>query len=285
MFQSWIPGFNPDNPPNLAFPTWVALRRLPFEHHDQALAIAESLGEVIDIDTSNDIAKDPRFCVNLMVNEGWITSIELKSEEGTGPPQSVIVDYDKMPIRCRACQSWKHKVRDCKENQRRSMQGLRRKPHSFHPNQQAKGKRIVLDDEGFQQVRGRKNTRRNIFDKENDFSRWHATDLREEAQSNQNQGQRTPARTSHIEEEDVSITEARRHKFDGQTSESGKETNHNKQSGGRVEHQNKSLEARGEDLEGVEGTQEAPLGKYGKKSQALEDASVGIGDDSTSKMA
>ena len=30
MIQSWVPGFNPDNPSNLAFPTWVALRRLPF---------------------------------------------------------------------------------------------------------------------------------------------------------------------------------------------------------------------------------------------------------------
>jgi hypothetical protein len=39
MLQSWIPGFNPDNPNNLAFPTWVALRKLPFEHHDQALTM------------------------------------------------------------------------------------------------------------------------------------------------------------------------------------------------------------------------------------------------------
>ena len=38
MIQSWVPGFNPDNPSNLAFPTWVALRRLPFEHHDQTLS-------------------------------------------------------------------------------------------------------------------------------------------------------------------------------------------------------------------------------------------------------
>ena len=45
MLQSWVLGFNPDNPSNLAFPTWVALRRLPFEHHDQALAIAKTLGK------------------------------------------------------------------------------------------------------------------------------------------------------------------------------------------------------------------------------------------------
>ena len=54
MIQSWVPGFNPDMPSNLAFPTWVALRNLPFEHHDQTLAIAGSLREVIGIDTSNE---------------------------------------------------------------------------------------------------------------------------------------------------------------------------------------------------------------------------------------
>ena len=80
IFQSWIPRFNPDNPCNLAFPIWVGLRRLPFEHHDQAVAIAKSMGEVgevTDIDTSNDTTKDPRFGINLKVNEGWISSIEL----------------------------------------------------------------------------------------------------------------------------------------------------------------------------------------------------------------
>ena len=58
MLQSWVPGFNPDNPSYLAFPTWVSLRNMPFEHQDQAMAIAEPLGEVIGMDTANDQAKD-----------------------------------------------------------------------------------------------------------------------------------------------------------------------------------------------------------------------------------
>ena len=98
MIQSWVHGFNPDNPSNLAFPTWVALRRLPFEHHDQALAIAKTLREVIGIDTSNESARDPRFCVNLMVNKGWVTNIDLETEDGTLPIQKVLVDYDKLPM-------------------------------------------------------------------------------------------------------------------------------------------------------------------------------------------
>lgn len=50
MLQNWVPGFNPDNPSNLAFPTCVSLRHLPFEHHDQALDIVNFLGEVIGVD-------------------------------------------------------------------------------------------------------------------------------------------------------------------------------------------------------------------------------------------
>ena len=37
LIQSWVPGFNPENPSNLAFPTWVSLRNMPFEHLDQAI--------------------------------------------------------------------------------------------------------------------------------------------------------------------------------------------------------------------------------------------------------
>jgi hypothetical protein len=43
-----------------------------------------------------------------------------------------------------------------------------------------KEKNIVLDEDGFQQVRNRKNTRRNIFDLVNDEMRGSAYALREE---------------------------------------------------------------------------------------------------------
>lgn len=71
MIQSWVPGFNPESPSNLAFPTWVTLRNLPYEHLDQALEIAKSLGEVIGTNKSNVGAKDQRFCINLKVKDGW----------------------------------------------------------------------------------------------------------------------------------------------------------------------------------------------------------------------
>ena len=185
MLQSWVPGFNPDNPSNLAFPTWVALRKLPFEHHDQALAIAETLGEVIGIDTANENARDPRFCINLVVSRGWVTSIDLETEGGILPVQKVIVDYDKLPMRCKACHSWKHRVRDCKEIQKNTLRGGRRPTHAFPQHQQDKGKNIVTDEDGFQQVRNRKNTRRNIFDAVDDDMRSSAYALREEIRAAQ----------------------------------------------------------------------------------------------------
>jgi hypothetical protein len=79
------------------------------------------LGEVIGIDTSNKTAKDPRFCINLVVSGGWVTNIDLETEGGILPVQKVLVDYDKLPMRCKVCHSWKHRVRDSKEIQKKTL--------------------------------------------------------------------------------------------------------------------------------------------------------------------
>ena len=97
------------------------------------------------------------------ISKGWATSIELVTEGGILPPQRVMIDYDKLPIRCRVCLSWKHKASDCKENQKRPIKGKERPLQNHQIHQQEKGKNIVLDQDGVQQVKSRKNTRRNIF--------------------------------------------------------------------------------------------------------------------------
>jgi hypothetical protein len=78
------------------------------------------LGAVIGIDTANETAKDPHFYINLVVSSGWVTSIDLETEGRTLPIQKILVDYDKLPMRCKACHSWKHRVRDCLEVQKTS---------------------------------------------------------------------------------------------------------------------------------------------------------------------
>ena len=50
----------------------MVLRRLPFEHHDQAIAIVETLEEVTGLDTANDTAKDPRFCTTRAADGGVV---------------------------------------------------------------------------------------------------------------------------------------------------------------------------------------------------------------------
>ena len=91
------------------------MRNMSFEHQDQAIAIVGPLGEVIGINTGNESAKDPRFCINLEISKGWATCIDLESEEGILPPQKIVVDHDKLPIKCRLCLSWKHEANNCKE--------------------------------------------------------------------------------------------------------------------------------------------------------------------------
>ena len=96
--------------------------------------------------------------------------------------QKIMVDYDKLPIRCRICLSWKHKANECNEMQRKPHRrtDLGRSSHTYHHYQNEKGKNIVVDEEGFQQVRSRKNTRRNIFENRSQLPRSYTADPRPE---------------------------------------------------------------------------------------------------------
>ena len=121
--------------------------------------------------------------MNLVVNKGWVTSIELETEDGSHPTQKVLVDYDKLPMRCKTCHSWKHRVRDCNANQKRPVRGGRRSTHLPQMHQQDKGKNIRIDEDGFQKVINRKNTRRSILNTINDEMRSSAFALAEESRA------------------------------------------------------------------------------------------------------
>lgn len=125
----------------------------------------ESLGEVIGIDRLDLTDRDPGFCINLNVKEGWVTSIALNSEDGILPTQIIEVDYDTLPFRCRSCLSWKHKVKDCREASRLS-KGAKQPPQVTQKQPQERNKGIVLGQEGYQQVRNKRSIRRNIFEEQ-----------------------------------------------------------------------------------------------------------------------
>src|ERR1700738_5288085 len=97
------------------------------------------------METENEYAKDPRFCVNLEISKGWATSIELITEGGILPPQTISIDYDKLPIRCRVCLSWKHKASECKEFQKRPIRGRERMAHAHQVQHPEKGKNTIID--------------------------------------------------------------------------------------------------------------------------------------------
>ena len=109
------------------------------------------------------------------------------------------------------CQSWKHRVRDCKEQHRRPLKGERRQPHSFHANQQDKGKHKIIYEDGFQRVQNRKNTIMNIF--ENEKKRTSIYNQEEASPANAN-----PARSIHNAEEDTSVLKEQHNLGGGQTS-------------------------------------------------------------------
>ena len=88
--------------------------------------------------------------INLMVNNGWITSIDLETNDGLFPIQKVLADYDKLPMHCKVCHSWKHIVKDSTEIQKRMAKGGRRPAHTSHKPTPDKGKNISLDEDGFQ---------------------------------------------------------------------------------------------------------------------------------------
>lgn len=64
----------------------------------------------------------------------------------------------------RACIRWKHRAKECKECPREPFKGVRRPTHAYHAHGQEKNKNIVVDQEGFRQVKSKKTTRKYIFE-------------------------------------------------------------------------------------------------------------------------
>lgn len=99
-----------------------------------------------------------------MVNKGWVTSIILGFEECILPPQTVVVDYENLPIKCRASHIWTHKVKYCtkiKAKTKRIEEDGGQHMLPTHSNK-TKGKGVHVEQEGFQQVENRK-AKKNTF--------------------------------------------------------------------------------------------------------------------------
>ncbi|KAG0623894.1 hypothetical protein M758_3G209300 [Ceratodon purpureus] len=113
VYQEWVNNFNPDNPTGLRIPVWISLLKLPHEFKPLEGYVAASLGPVYMADSQNKHNRDPRFCVGLDLAQGWPSAIELDGLEGKS--NTILVNYDQAPVRCKFCYSLRHKVADCLE--------------------------------------------------------------------------------------------------------------------------------------------------------------------------
>ncbi|KAG0594516.1 hypothetical protein M758_UG084500 [Ceratodon purpureus] len=113
IFQEWEPNFNPDYPKGLKLPTWISLTKLPHEFKPVEGLIAAILGPVYQADQHNYHLRDPRFCVGLDLTQGWPSALAVRGIENQ--LNTIIINYDHAPIRCRFCLSLAHKVADCED--------------------------------------------------------------------------------------------------------------------------------------------------------------------------
>lgn len=124
IFQRWTADFEPKTlassgsksalPASMKIPTWVTLKQIPEEFQAVAMEIAEGIGELIGLDSSNDHSQDPRFCIALDSSKGWESEVYVTNET-TQITKKILIDYNLLPIRCRFCLDTQHCVKDCPE--------------------------------------------------------------------------------------------------------------------------------------------------------------------------
>jgi hypothetical protein len=140
VFQRWSPNFDPEDElggasrgprgghQGFKIPTWITLRNVREEFMGVAQEIAAGIGEVLGTEDANDSLKDPRFCVGLSAGGGWEQSVVVTNPI-TKQKHTILIDYNFLPIRCRACGDTTHCLKECPQRQEQG----RSKGKSFQP--------------------------------------------------------------------------------------------------------------------------------------------------------
>ena len=111
MFHKWVPGFDPRCSVGLAIPVWISLRFLLLEFLEYTRILAKQVGRVIEEDSRTTVTQDPRFCVEVNVDHGWISTLLLPGRNGCS--NKVIIDYDIDPLCYQHCFSFQHGSSHC----------------------------------------------------------------------------------------------------------------------------------------------------------------------------
>jgi hypothetical protein len=170
VFQWWVSDFDPNTDiggpamgskgqtNGLIIPTWITLRQVKEEFMEVAKEIAARIGEVLGVDEGNDGVKDPRFCVGIPSGGGWEHSMQV-TNGANNTKSTILIDYNYLPIRCRACGDTTHCLKDCplrtgqskfaprQKNQEQHGAGHRPASRNAGNNN---GKQPEVDSEGFQ---------------------------------------------------------------------------------------------------------------------------------------
>lgn len=125
VFQRWSPTFDPEDElggaaigskggnQGFSIPTWITLRNVREEFMGVIREIVAGIGEILGEDDSINGTKDPRFYVGLPAGCGWEPSVTVTNPV-TSQKHTILIDYNFLPIRCRACGDTQHCLKDCR---------------------------------------------------------------------------------------------------------------------------------------------------------------------------
>lgn len=119
FFQGWVPAFNPRRPTGLVIPAWIRLDMVPLEYLEMMQDMASYVGTILDIDYGAGLHEDPRYCVAVDPEKGWISTLLISN--GQGLNAAVVVLYENKDVRCGIYFDVTHLERECPQpNSRRN---------------------------------------------------------------------------------------------------------------------------------------------------------------------
>lgn len=98
MYHQWSPRVDLDNPSRMKISIWVSIRKLPFEYQPFGRFMTSKLCIVLGFDQNNHVNLNPRFCVSVEVDNGWVATLMIRAIGNQW--FIVIIDCEFNLIRC-----------------------------------------------------------------------------------------------------------------------------------------------------------------------------------------
>jgi hypothetical protein len=79
MYHEWSPRVDLDNPSRMKISIWVSIHKLPFEFQPIGRFMTSKLGIELGFDQNHHVNLNPRFCVSMEVDKGWVAALMIKA--------------------------------------------------------------------------------------------------------------------------------------------------------------------------------------------------------------